>query len=135
VAGRFSFQQKSRNSRKIVFFLSLETLLNIKTNKMAKVIVLDCRNDLKNFFDNGLKYEIDSTCKHYPFLVYETKGAEVHIHIIGKARDVINKFGSKKNTKVMKQWPGQWKSDFIEFTVGELSDLVKQYESNKDENE
>lgn len=83
------------------------------------------RTDLEHYFEESLKYALDCKNKHCPFLVFEKTSKKVEVHIIEKATEVIRLFEKKPKTKIMKQWRGEWRSDFMHFTVGELKELME----------
>lgn len=54
---------------------------------------------------------------HTPFLVFQEKNGEISTEIVSKPEDLL-KLPAK--TKVMAQWRGKKKSDYFQFTVGQL---------------
>lgn len=79
------------------------------------VIVTTCgRSDLKDFFETGIHSGGDC-----PFLVFDAKAREVKVCLESSIDDVLK---YPDSTRVMKQWPGQWRSDFFQFSVKELRD-------------
>ena len=91
---------------------------------MAKEIVInDCRSDFNNFFEISLKYNLKTKFKHAPFIVIDEKSKA--ISIVDNVEALLNEYGKKPTTKLMKQWTGEWKSDFFNFTVGDLQTAIK----------
>ena len=74
------------------------------------------RNDLWDYFEqSGIRER--KTLKHTPFLVFQIEGRTVTVRCIDNAKDLLT---WPDDTPVMGQWQGQWRSDFFQFTVGQL---------------
>lgn len=54
---------------------------------------------------------------HHPFLVFEQSASQVKVHVVDSARKLKN---FNPSCKVMVQWPGKWRSDFFQMTVGDV---------------
>lgn len=54
---------------------------------------------------------------HMPLLAFVVSGRSVRVEILEMAQDALN---LPDDTKLMVQWPGQWRSDWFQLTVGEL---------------
>lgn len=93
--------------------------------KNITITINDCRTDLQSFFQKELKYYLKTKLNHTPFVVVDEVNNS--INIVNKVTDLLNKFGSKPETKVLIQWRGQWNSDFFTFTVGELQQEVDKH--------
>lgn len=52
-----------------------------------------------------------------PLLAFVVSDGSVKVEIFDRARDALN---LPDETKLMTQWPGQWRSDWFQLTVGEL---------------
>ena len=89
---------------------------------MKNLVINGCRTDLKSFFEKELKYSLNVKLNHTPFIVIDEDNNSVDV--VSKVSDLISKFGSKPDTKVLIQWRGTWNSDFFTFTVGELQDEI-----------
>lgn len=63
--------------------------------------------------------EITETKKltHHPFIVFTEEGTDVTVEIVENYSKLME---YPDNTKVMCQWPGQWRSDFFQFCVGNI---------------
>jgi hypothetical protein len=53
----------------------------------------------------------------YPYLVFIEEGEVVAIKILYKTRELLE---LPDDTRVMLQWPGQWRSDWFQLTVGDI---------------
>jgi len=86
------------------------------------IVVTSGRQDLVDFFekDNG---DGDSVHSGNPYIVFvvSNKTKEVTVKIIDSEKDLLT---YSDDTKVMKQWEGQWRSDFFQFTVGQFRDAI-----------
>jgi hypothetical protein len=54
---------------------------------------------------------------HTPILAFPVTNDAVKVEVYDKARDALT---LPDNTPLMVQWPGQWRSDWFQLTVGEL---------------
>jgi hypothetical protein len=73
------------------------------------------RSDLDNFFKSSGIFG-STKLSHTPFLVFVPNGEKIEVVIEQYAKDLLN---YPDGTKVMAQWPGQWRSDFFHFTIGD----------------
>lgn len=72
-----------------------------------------CRSDFDRLIEHrGLN---DST--HRPYLVI-TKNS---VLIVNKVKTLVT---YPDDTIVIQQWPGEWRSDFIKFTVGQAKEAL-----------
>ncbi len=87
---------------------------------MSIEITLAGRRDIEAYF---AKSGIRSTRKleHHPLLIFIEKEGKVRVEIVDSASRLLD---YPNETPVMGQWPGQWRSDFFQFTVGEFRDFV-----------
>jgi hypothetical protein len=79
-------------------------------------IITSGRNDLNDFFDN-LNPNEKFSYSHTPFLVFNCSDNTVKVDIVRKRVD-LERYGD--DTKVMKQWGGEYRSDFFHFTLGQM---------------
>ena len=83
-------------------------------------IVTSGRDDLADFFRIG-NLLILKKLTHHPYLAYVRKFVdlrdELHVEVIDTTEKLLT---LPDATKVMQQWPGKWRSDFMRFTVGDV---------------
>jgi hypothetical protein len=58
---------------------------------------------------------------HTPFLVFVENANDIEVRIVDNVHSLL---GHADSTKVMGQWSGQWRSDFFQFTVGDVRKFV-----------
>jgi len=75
------------------------------------------RTNVKDFLISGL-----GGTQHTPFLVFTIQGDNIIVMIHDNVTDVLS---YSDETKVMKQWQGNWRSDFFQFTVGQLREVLE----------
>src|SRR4030095_4100517 len=85
---------------------------------MDSITVLTAgRTDLEDFFRlSGLVTATRLT--HTPFLAFVAEGTTVQVRIFENAGDLVTVLAD--DTRVMVQWPGQWRSDFFQMTVADI---------------
>jgi hypothetical protein len=77
------------------------------------------RHDTKDFFNlSGLREH--KKLNHTPFIVLNGETIE----ICKNANELIENYSP--NTQVLKQWKGEWSSDFFAFKIKELIDFIKE---------
>lgn len=83
---------------------------------VVTTVVTAGRTDLDDYFrlSGVLTYK---RLNHTPFLVFEERDSEVVVQIVYSARELLN---FPKETKVMGQWRGEWRSYFFQFTVSDV---------------
>jgi len=62
-----------------------------------------------------------SRLDHTPFLAFVSDGEGIKVQIVHSASALRR---LPPETKVMGQWTGKWRSDFFQFTVGDLPALT-----------
>jgi hypothetical protein len=70
------------------------------------------REATDDFFNKGM-----IQCNEYPFLIFTVNNLKVEVVRSSSINELLR---YPDETRVMKQWPGQWRSDFFHFSVGEL---------------
>lgn len=79
-------------------------------------VVTTGRTDVEAYFEqSGIRES--KKLKHTPLLVFVEDGHTVEVKIVDNAAALLT---YPDRTKVMGQWRGQWRSDFFQFTVGQL---------------
>lgn len=93
----------------------------LKFDGIEAKIHVSGRSDYASFF---AKSDVLSNRKldHHPFLVFVTSGNIVAVAIVKNAVDLLN---YSDDAPVMAQWPGEFRSDFFKFTVGQLREWVQ----------
>lgn len=90
------------------------------------------RTDFKTFFEKRLRHYLSDKFKHTPFIVVQDKDGNAVVQVIDNINELIGMFGNKPDTKVIQQWPGEWRSDFFTFTIEELQTAIKNETSLKE---
>ncbi len=85
-------------------------------------IFLDGRTDVDEFFKNSGVFESEHLV-HHPLLAFPEKENAIHVHIIENPRELLS---FSDETPVMGQWPGEWHSDYFQFTVGQYRHLIEE---------
>ncbi|HEX5081912.1 MAG TPA: hypothetical protein VFY40_07700, partial [Blastocatellia bacterium] len=78
-------------------------------------VTLAGRTDIDEYFKLSGVFESERLT-HTPLLVFITERDAVTVRIVDKPTDLLS---FPDETPVMGQWPGQWRSDFFQFTVGQ----------------
>lgn len=78
-------------------------------------IILDGRKDIGDFFKISGVFDSERLT-HTPFLVFTASEVSVTVRIINKPNELLS---LPDDTPVMGQWPGQYRSDYFQFTVGQ----------------
>lgn len=79
------------------------------------------RRDIDAFFsESGVLFA--GKLPHTPFLAFVEKDNDVQVEIVDKVEELLQK---PDETKVMAQWRGDWRSDFFQFTVGEIREVYE----------
>jgi hypothetical protein len=78
-------------------------------------VTLAGRTDIDEYFKLSGVFESERLT-HNPLLVFITEQDAVNVRIVDKPTDLLS---FPDETPVMGQWPGQWRSDFFQFTVGQ----------------
>jgi len=78
-------------------------------------IILDGRKDIDAFFEHIDVFNSERLT-HNPFLIFIASEASVTVRIINKPNKLLS---FPDDTPVMGQWPGQYRSDYFQFTVGQ----------------
>jgi hypothetical protein len=74
------------------------------------------RKDVADYFEkSGIRDWKKLT--HTPLLVFLTRDESIEVRIIDKPVELL---ALPDDTPVMGQWKGEWRSDFFQFTVGQL---------------
>ena len=84
-------------------------------------IITAGRTDFDNFFKLSAFREYKKL-SHRPVLIFRETPNQVQVEIIEKTGDLLL---LPPETKCMTQWSGEWRSDFIQFTIGELLEYIK----------
>jgi len=99
---------------------------------MKKIAVItEGRETTPDFWESGI---LDLKLTQHPFLVFVTgrslnKVNYVKVVIVNKATDFITVHKDiPDDTEVMVQWQGQWKSDFMQTSVGEIRNKLNERE-------
>lgn len=81
------------------------------------------RTDLESLFSKSGIIEAKKL-NHHPFIVFMPIDYEmgVRVEVVDNAQDLLAMYPD--DTPVMVQWPGQWRSDFFKFTVGQMRDYT-----------
>jgi hypothetical protein len=59
---------------------------------------------------------------HTPFLVFVENGDGIEVEIVDQASALTK---HPRETKLMVQWRGEWRSDFVQGTVGDVLDALE----------
>jgi hypothetical protein len=78
-------------------------------------ITLAGRTDIDEYFKLSGVFESERLT-HTPLLVFITEQDAITVRIVDQPTDLLS---FPDETPVMGQWPGQWRSDFFQFTVGQ----------------
>jgi hypothetical protein len=84
-------------------------------------IILDGHTGTDEFFKKNSVFESERLT-HTPFLVFVEEENAVHVRIIDNPRKLLS---FSNETQVMVQWPGEWRSDYFQFTVGEYRHFIE----------
>lgn len=76
------------------------------------------RKDTRDLF--RLHIGREAKLVHSPLLVFTPVGETIMVDQVFKGADLLP---YPDETKVMVIWPGKWRSDFFQFTVGEYRDF------------
>jgi len=87
-------------------------------------VITSGRKANDEFFEGGLEGG-----KSYPFLIFSQKECTVEVVQTTKVTEVLS---YPDETMVMKQWPGEWRSDFFQFSVGEMRDFREKQKAEED---
>lgn len=75
------------------------------------------QDDLEAFFErSGILGR--PHLEHTPFLAFQEIGDRIVVNIVSSAMKLATDYPPE--TKVMVQWPGRWRSDFFQMTVGDV---------------
>jgi hypothetical protein len=95
------------------------------------------RTDIDDFFEkSGILTH--KKLSHYPYLVFvedPSLGHETNFYIYtidSTAKLVSSDYPN--DTDVMAQWPGNYRSDFMRFTIGDVRNAVKAQETSRQPN-
>lgn len=83
--------------------------------RKSKKVIASGRKATDEFFEQGLEGGVS-----YPFLILSQEGHTVEVVQTTKVTEVLS---YPDETMVMKQWPGKWRSDFFQFSVGEMREF------------
>jgi len=89
------------------------------TRRKKVTVVTTGRTDLENLF--RLSGCLDGGSTHHPFLAFITDGDSVTVRLFDNAEKVRT---LPPDTPLMVQWPGRWRSDFFQFTAGDVAEAV-----------
>ncbi len=82
-------------------------------------IITAGRTDTDEYFRySGIRSQ--KRLKHHPFLVFVCSD-EVEVCIVDNIKTLLE---YSDDVQVMSQWEGEYKSDFFQFTVGELRNFI-----------
>lgn len=99
----------------------MSTKMKTKT-KNSNEVVSTARAATSAYFEmSGIRRE--TKLSHNPFLVFNKDGARTTVEIVDSAKDLLT---YPTQTKVMAQWAGKQRSDFFQFTVGQLKKHIKE---------
>lgn len=79
------------------------------------------RTDITDYFKLSGIREYRSL-PHTPFLVFVVEDSSVKVKLIDKPKDLLT---FSDETKVMGQWAGKYRSDFFQFTIGDLKKYIE----------
>lgn len=74
------------------------------------------RTDVSDYFEQSGIREF-SKLNHTPFVVFVVADDRVVVRCIPNAKELLT---LPDQVPVMAQWRGEWRSDFFQFTVGQL---------------
>lgn len=92
---------------------------------MTKRLITSGRTDLEDYFRLSGVLEWKEL-KHSPFLVFVEGKETIEIKIVKNTTELLN---YADETKVMAQWKGEWRSDFFQFTVGQVRAFLNERQS------
>ena len=84
-------------------------------------IITAGRTDFEEFFSISGCLTVKKLT-HNPFLAFCATPEGVEVKIVQNAHELCQ---LPAETPVMAQWPGQWRSDFIQFTVGDVCRYIE----------
>jgi hypothetical protein len=67
-----------------------------------------------------------SKLNHTPFIVFQELDEGIVVALVRNKDELLMSYSDE--TKVMVQWKGQWRSDFFQFTVGDVRDYLREKE-------
>lgn len=80
------------------------------------------RTDIEDYFRlSGMRENKKNP--HHPFLVFDTRNRKIQVKIIENPVELLS---FSDGTKVMAQWSGRWRSDFFQFTIGQLKKFISE---------
>lgn len=84
-------------------------------------VITSGRTDVSDYFErSGIRDW--KRLSHTPLLVFQVDGNTVTVKIVDNPRKLLE---YPDDTKLMGQWRGEWRSDFFQFTVGQLSEHIQ----------
>jgi hypothetical protein len=92
----------------------------MKGDFMATIVTTG-RTDIEDFVNKSSDNFTGFNTNHHPFIVFEELDV-VRVKLVEAIGDLLS---YPDQTKVMAQWPGNFRSDFFQFTVGEVRPLVE----------
>lgn len=93
----------------------MKTIREVKQE--PQVLLPNARSDCREFF--AKTQVLTERRPHHQFLVFVASRFAVVVHVVDAARK-LDQF--PRDSRVMVQWPGQWRSDWFKTTVGEILD-------------
>ena len=84
-------------------------------------VITSGRTDISDYFEkSGIRDW--KKLPHTPLLVFQVEGGTVTVRIVDNPQELL---GFSDDTKVMGQWTGKWRSDFFQFTIGQLREHIE----------
>jgi hypothetical protein len=88
-------------------------------------IITTGRDDYDRYFSlSGIRE--NRRLNHYPFIVFNVNQSknELKVEIVHSIKELLEQYTDE--VQVMAQWAGQWRSDFMQFNVGDLRQYIKE---------
>jgi hypothetical protein len=82
---------------------------------MSVDVLTNGRTDIQEYFQkSGIRES--KKLSHTPLLVFQIAGDTAEVKVLDRADKLLE---YPDDTTVMRQWRGEWRSDFFQFTVGQ----------------
>ncbi len=93
-------------------------------------IITAGRTDTDAFFKlSGIRNS--GKLKHHPFLVFVDSGRKDDSMVVAIVNDIKELLELPDDVQVMAQWRGEYRSDFFQFTVGDLRKFIAENPPDK----
>jgi hypothetical protein len=94
-----------------------------KEEPVAVSVSTKGRTDVQEYFQrSGIREH--TNLNHTPLLVFQVDGDTVTVEILERADKLLE---YSNDTRVMGQWKGNWRSDFLQFSVGQFRDHIAEH--------